>query len=362
MAESSPYLHSTPAVAQPAFGEQTLRRIQRLANRAIAAMSLDLRDMAILTEAATGPFAVTPVLASMAGAKSVVAVTRDSRWGPADEAIRQVRALAEQCGVADAIRFTTDSPHSVASGCDIVTNLGFVRPLDARLIASLSDTAAISLMWEPWEFRPGEIDLDALRAQKVALIATNEGHPEVRTFEYLGPTVARLLLEAGIELVGTRLAVLGSNPFGGAIAEWLGRAGAHVTRDWPLSGNERPLDALIVAEHRQHDFRIDDRALPALRQLAQQGGALIRLCGEIEDAVITETGVNLYPNLPAPNGVMTVTTAYAGPRPVIDLHAAGLKAAQIVVQARRAGATIDEAIRASVADGYGLRLISEGAI
>jgi hypothetical protein len=51
---------------------------------------------------------------------------------------------------------------------------------------------------------------------------------------------------------------------------------------------------------------------------------------------------------------MTITTAYAGPRPVIDLHAAGLKAGGEVVRARRLGLDISSAIEESVRNGFGL--------
>ncbi len=33
---------------------------------------------------------------------------------------------------------------------DLVTNLGFVRPIDRRLLAQLSSDALVAFMWEPW--------------------------------------------------------------------------------------------------------------------------------------------------------------------------------------------------------------------
>ena len=68
-------------------------------------MRLDLADIRVLTEAATGPFAATAFMASLAGASEVVAVTRDSRWGTANDAIRAVRGLAEFAGIEDESAF-----------------------------------------------------------------------------------------------------------------------------------------------------------------------------------------------------------------------------------------------------------------
>jgi hypothetical protein len=56
---------------------------------------------------------------------------------------------------------------------------------------------------------------------------------------------------------------------------------------------------------------------------------------------------------------MTVTTAYLGVKPVVDLHAAGLHVASIVAREREKGGSIDMALSMAVASGYGLRLIDK---
>ncbi|WP_156952309.1 hypothetical protein [Bradyrhizobium sp. WSM1743] len=48
---------------------------------AIARMELDLSGLTVLTEAASGAYAVTAVLAGMAGAKHVYAFTKTGRHG-----------------------------------------------------------------------------------------------------------------------------------------------------------------------------------------------------------------------------------------------------------------------------------------
>lgn len=349
----SAYLQHAAFPAEAVYERQTLLRIERLCRRAVSAMAIDLSGMTILTEAATGPFATTAVIAALAGAEQVRAVTRDSRYGASGEAIAQVRTLAAHCGVEQRITFSTEAAHAAADACDIVTNLGFVRPIDRAILSRLSDVAAVALMWEPWEFRPDEIDCAALDEHSVALIATNEHHPEVRTFEYLGPTVGRMLLDVGVEIVNAQLLVVGSDPFGSAIAQWLSASGAHVSRGSATEPFPTPLDALVLAEHRGDDLRIgSDPAL--LEALAEAGAPIVRLCGSVDAGALIEPGVALYPPTQVGPGVMTLTTAYAGPRPVIDLHAASLKAAGDVVKARREGASIAAAIAGAVASGYGL--------
>ncbi len=337
-------------------------RLVRLARDAVARMRIDLRGMTVLTEAATGPFASTALIAALGGAGEVVAVTRNSPWGTASEAVGAVRRLVEHSGIEARIRFHEGHARDVAAGCDVVTNLGFVRPIDRAMVEALGANAAVALMWEPWEFRAGEIDLAALRERGVPIIATAETHADVRTFDYLGPTVARLLLDGGIEVMRSHLLVLGSDPFGHAVASWLAAAGAVVARvdaeSWASSIVDAPVpfDALIVVEHRDHGSIVDARHGAALDVMRRSGSPIVRVCGAVDHGALRAHHVALLPDVDIEAGFMAVTTAHIGPRPVVDLHAAGLKAASLVVKARQAGASCDEAIAVAVASGYGLAL------
>ncbi len=53
-------------------------------------------------------------------------------------------------------------------------------------------------------------------------------------------------------------------------------------------------------------------------------------------------------------GYMTVTTDHVGPRPVVDLHAAGLKVGEMAVRCRRAGLDAAAVARSVVASGLAL--------
>jgi hypothetical protein len=235
-----------------------------------------------------------------------------------------------------------------------VTNVGFVRPILEPLIAALSPHAAVSLMWEPWEFRGEDMDIAALEKFGIGLIGTNEAHPLIRTLDYLGPAAGRLLLEAGIELVNAKILVVGSDPFGGALRHWLDQAGSDVSSldDWNGAADE--LDAVVYAEHRSHERLFETPDDPALLKVLNRSGApVIRLCGGIDLEAFARAGVAVLPDFDVPDGVMAITTAYAGPRPVIDLHAGGLRAGADVVRARRSGASIADAVRAAEVTGFG---------
>ncbi len=348
----------------PTDGER--RRIERLMTAIMTDLALDLSGIGVLTEAASGFFSTTCLMTAIAGAEPVVAVCRDSRFGKAAEVIEQLRLWARNLGVANRVEFQIGRPHLDGINIDLVTNLGFVRPIDAALIDALSEHAVVSLMWEPWEFRSNDIDLQACRRRRIPVIGTCETHPRIRTFEYLAPVAAKILLENAIEVLGSKIVVVGSDPFGEAIARGLIAMGALVTRVH-LSEHDKCIgvafaergqaaDAIVIAEHRDGRPIIGgDQGIDPDR-LVRDGTVIVHICGAIDSAAASKSGITIHPGMPAPFGTMTVSTAYAGPTPVIDLHAAGLKIGEIVVRNRRDGKTAEQAVEAALASSLALRL------
>lgn len=69
--------------------------IDKLLQR-VDALELDLRGRTVLTEAASGAYVVTPVLAALAGAR-VFAYTKTTRYGTVEEVFANTRRLMETC-------------------------------------------------------------------------------------------------------------------------------------------------------------------------------------------------------------------------------------------------------------------------
>jgi hypothetical protein len=337
------------------------RRVDRLMKSAIAAMDLDLTDVGVLTEAASGHFEATCLMAALAGASPVVAVAKDSEWGRADEVISGVRSHAESLGVGDHLRFVSDISSSDIRDCSLVTNLGFVRPLGTETISALPKDAGISLMCEPWEFRSDDVDVGSAIKRRVPVAGTNEMHPLVRTFDYLGPLTGQLLTNSGVEVIGSTLLIVGSRQFAGPMQAWLKAAGADRVdvAISPLSGSTHSypfgsLDALVVADMGRDTLGFDGlvEELPSL--LAQTGTTMVVVAGDLDPEPLLAAGVPLNPQDRRMPGHMWVTTSAVGPKPVIDLHCAGLRVGELLVRARRAGSSPEEAVDSAVESGFGL--------
>lgn len=326
-----------------------LPRLARLMNEAVRRCRLDLSGCAVLTEAAAGAYAVTPVLAALAGAARVCAVTRSTRHGSADEVTAQTLELAALAGVRARVEVVREKTPERLADADVVTNSGHVRPLDAAAVAALKPAAVVPLMYEAWEFRPADVDLAACRARGVAVAGVNECHPDVNVFPYLGTMAVKLLLDAGVAAHGARVLLLCDNPFRPFLESGLRAAGAEVETagtlaDAPGDG----YDAFVVA------LRPGPRPVVGAdeaRAFAARcpGAVLAQFWGDVE----RPEGVPFWPPRAPGPGHMGILPSAVGPEPVVRLQAGGLKVGELLWRARAGGASAEEAVAAAVRSGFG---------
>lgn len=329
-------------------------RAVRLIDDAIARFELDLSSLTVLTEAATGAFAVTAVIAARAGAARVLALARESPYGSVADARAAVAALARLAGVPrTTIEVLDELSTDVISAADVVTNLGSVRPIDATFARSLKPTAAVSLMCEAWEWRPGDLDLDACRARGAVVIATDESANGAGVFDHCGTLAVRLVLDADVEVLRSAIVVVGGDEFARVAAAALTRSGAHVTlatdlRDESVRAAVSRADALVVADYLATDDVVGDNASSTMApdELARLAPTItvVQLAGPIDADALVRRGIRCIPAVRLPPRRMSRTLAYLGPRPVIDLHCAGLRVGELATRARLSGLSPDDVV------------------
>jgi hypothetical protein len=305
----------------------------RLMDCAVARTALDLSGLEVLTEAATGAYAVTPVLAAMAGASSVCALARPSVYGTADEVTDSVLRLARAARAESPLTVVTDLSATNLSRADIVTNSGHLRPLDARKIALLKPTAVIPLMYETWELREADVDLEACRRRGIRVAGTNERHPGVDVFSFLGVMALRLLHEAGIAVKGSRLLLLCDNDFASHIAATLHATGADVELLPALPSRlaAAPYDAVLVALRPRGEplFRADEA-----KRLADHspGCVVAQFWGDLDRSALQQAGLPAWPAEPPSAGHMGVLPSAVGPEPIVRLQCGGLKVGEVLAR------------------------------
>jgi len=321
------------------------QRVYGLIKRAISDFELDLNGINVLTEAASGPYVVTPIIAALAGAASVVACTKDSVYGTVAEISDYTQSLASSFGVSGKIQVSALSAKKFAPQTNLVTNLGFLRPIDEAFISLLPKDAGISLMWEPWEFRDGDVDLRACKNYSIPVLGTNETHPRLQIFRYVGLTALKLLLEREIEVFQSNILVVGSGHFGHETNQVLKSNGANVVRlepnkKWEPTSSKiydflKKTDAIVLVEHECSDQLLGGRSGLPLELIKENAVDVVHICGLIDYNELASEGISVFPEKEVPFGVMTVATDYVGPRPVIDLHTAGLKVGELLVNGMR---------------------------
>ena len=344
-----------------------LDRISYLIDKSIKTMDLDLTGLTVLTEAASGNFISTCLIASKAKAKKVYAVTRDSRYGSADEVISFCKDSALKLRLKN-IEFSEKPAINFASKSDIVTNLGFVRPIDQDLIAKLPKHSVIPLMWEPWELRSSDIDINFCKYREIPVIGTRETDERLNTFKYVGLLAAKLIFEKDIEIYQSNISIIGSNPFGSSIKECLKNIGANVSHfmfnnegkqsEDDFLENAYNSDAIVIAEHHDKTEIIGKESLLDPVILKRNNIQIIHICGNVDIPMVKKSDIKVWPKDIAAFGHMSVTTEYVGVKPLVDLHTAGLKVGEVSCRSRLRGSSIEESIKAAEKTGLGLRLLS----
>jgi hypothetical protein len=317
----------------PGFEPQ---RLLRLVRETVAACELDLSGYTVMTEAASGAYAVTPVAAALAGAKNVIAVTRTTRYGHAADIERNTLMLAAMAGIEPGVISVVETKDREAlASADIVTNSGHVRPLDAEAIGCLKPTAVVPLMFESWEIQAGRFDVDlaALQARGIATAGTNERHPNVDVFSYLGLMAVKSLLEAGIAPYRARIAVLCDNPFAEYLRRGLEGVGAIVSlaADFEtLRGGPRP-DVLLVSQRPcWKPVLTSEDALWLARNAPDT--LIAQFWGDLDRPMLDTLGLRYWPQIAPSPGHMAVLPSAIGPEAIIRLQVGGLKVAQVLLK------------------------------
>jgi hypothetical protein len=313
-------------------------RVARSIVRRIKLTSLDLSGLNVLTEAATGPYCVTPVIAAAAGA-NVVAFAKSSRYGTPRDATNSVLNLAHELNVRHRIRITECLLSDDIQRADIVTNSGHLRPINSAFIAQMDKNAVIPLMFESWEFRDADIDLKACRERGIRISGTFERHANLQVFDYLGDLALLGLLQCNIPVAFSRILLICDNPFAEYLASTLLSAKAEVfcPQDaapagmprgcLPKKSSDTDFDAIVMAmtptklKSTEHH-----NALTTILEGIGPIPAFVQIWGDVDrDGIPVD---KWYPDVPPKPGHMGVLLSELGAEPIIRLQTGGLKAAE----------------------------------
>lgn len=303
-------------------------RMVRLIREAIARCRLDLTGKVVLTEAATGAYAVTPVIAAMARAAKIYAVAKTSAYGSCAQAIQETTNLAKTAGVQDKIEYTSRVTASMLGEADIVTNSGHLRPLDAEKIARMKPATVIPLMYEAWEFRPADVDLAACRNKGIHVAATNERHPKVDVFGYLGVLAIKELTDAGIAVYKTRILLMCDNDFKKYVAAAIRAAGATVDiAELMPTALAHDYDAILIAMAPRSGVCLGAKGARTIAERCPDS-VVVQYFGDIDRAACARHRLFVWPPNEPAHAHMGIVPSAIGPEAIVRLQTGSLKAAE----------------------------------
>ena len=324
--------------------------IKRIIEETIKLFELNLSEVTVLTEAASSHFVVTPLIIALSGGKAL-AIAKDSKYGKKDDVINNLLELADMYGVKDRIKVidTLDSP--CIEKVDIVTNLGFVRPINDKLLSKMKRKPVVAAMCEAWEVRPEDIDFTYCQSNEIPIVGVNEESEIKNIFDYVGALILKLLFETGLEVYGNRFIIVGEDKFSIKIEKVLKVVGANPVvikaedvRSYRTS--EELVDGIIVADYTNEGYIVGDKGVIDAEWLHKYtpSAKVIHLAGGVDYQYLVNNNLFCYPQYDGYPRRMSKTFGYLGARPVIELHTAGLKAADTVLSALRQGITFRQSI------------------
>ena len=344
----------------PTMADYYERRVERILRRCIAEFGLDLHGLRIYTEAASGHYLYTPILAALAGAEKVFAVTGSSKFGDKEHVKELTMQAASRLQVPSTLEVVFNKKREDVSATDIITNTGFVRPIDKQLVSWMKPTAVIPLMWETWEYRNADVDLEACDKRGILVLGTDESRPPQLMYPYAGYVAMKMLFELGLEGYKTKTLLLGGGAgLGRSIYSHFKQLGIEIT--WFADSEEESMpykrlcehfsqkgsdyDLLILAEHLNNVPLLGKDGLLTYQQIRQVNPALRIgvICGHLDIEGKKNSGLHFFPQDIQPFGYMSYQPYHLGPLPVLELYAAGLKVGEAMARSRLQGMRVEEA-------------------
>lgn len=315
----------------------SVNRLVSLMRRAIDETGLDLSNMKVLTEGATGAYGITAIIAAMAGAARVHAFTRSSAYGSLVEVTEWMSQLASAAGVAERIEVIEEIPAAVLGDIDIVTNSGHLRPITAAMIDSMPLTAVIALMFEAWEFRPDDIDLDACMQRGIPVVGINERHEAVDVFSFLGPLCVKELHDCGLAVCHNKIALVCDNDFAEPVRRGLVGLGANVeVFAEPTAVYPNAWDAVVIALLPGKKPRIGAVEASHFAGVMPSEAVVVQFWGDVDRECLNLQKLIIWPPQTPKAGHMAILLSDIGPEAIVRLQAGGLRAAEWVRRGRAA--------------------------
>ena len=338
---------------------------------------LDLTDLTVITECASGYYAYNTFVPLLAKAKKVVAVSKTTKYGTFEENKENIYNIAKKLNIdLTNLEIVEKLEDYHLKQADIITNSGLVRPITREMIKKLKRTCVIPLMWETWEFRDTDLDLKSCIENDILVLGTDESHPNLKMYPIGGILGISLLLKLGLEVYKSKVILFGDGILGNAVAEAFDKNGVEYIWFVEHKNNENQylykdiekvkkyipdFDAMIFAEHKYTEEIISPKNNITFQEIFELNREIKIgvIAGNINKEELEKSKLKYYPKEIMPVGYMSYQPYHLGPRPVIELFSCSMKVAEVMAKCRKNGMSLEETIKYSLENSPAMDFIGK---
>lgn len=301
-------------------------------------IGLDLSGLNVLTEVGSNSYTYLPLIASLSGA-NVTAWCNDSKFGIADKIILDAKNAIKIWDCKGPIIFrSNDRNFDDIQSADILTNSGMLRPLDSQFLGFVKSNTVISLMFESWEFRSTDIDLNFCKEKGIKVSGVSENNAVMNIFEYTGILACKLILNSGIEIFQSKILIWSSDEFGEIAKKWISKL---LPKNIIICNESEKfyhylenVDLVYFCDYHEDRPYFGPVGFLNLETITRINSTVTfcHLYGNISKSECNKYGISLFPDKDGNNKVMSETLSFVGAEPVIQLLVAGLKSAQETIE------------------------------
>ena len=222
---------------------------------------------------------------------------------------------------------------------NIVTNSYMLRPLNRDFISKMRPfNSVITLMYEAWEMRYADIDINACDQLGIKVCGVSETTKMLPIFDFCGPMIAKLVFDAGFEIMSNNIVIFSNDSFGKVAKKTfkaLGAASVTLTNDlFAIPNVLEKADFLLLADYKTVKPLLETSGCAPINFLNKYNPELniIHLFGEISEHEVKLLKGRIFPETSGLANMMTYNLSSCGEIPVFWLQVAGLKAAQEVLE------------------------------
>ncbi len=300
----------------------------------IQLLNLNLEGLTVLTEIGSSYYFYTPFIAALSGAKKVFAWTGTNSYFECHQLVSQATQLAKELNLEQIIEFSiNEKPVNHIQKADIITNSGFLRPLDADFLVHCKKTVAISLMFEAWEIRDSDIDIKYCIENGLQVGGIWENHPQLGIFESVGHLAIKLAMEAGHEIYQNQIIIWSDDDFGTVTEKYFNQLNPKkviktMSKETVLQNLAQTDFIYFCSNHEKRTILGNDPdAVFNWKELKELNPciSIVHLYGKFDLETLEDDQIQVYPNQNGKAEYMSKTLTYLGMRPTLNLLTGGMK-------------------------------------